>query len=387
MRSTRASTVLIVLALALQGAALLSAPAASVLAATPIAPIAPSTPATPTTPLLQRQLHGPTAQEDLLHRSTETTIPTAAGALAATVLQPETGGAVPGVVLVAGSGAGSRASLAHVATAFARRGIAVLTYDKDLSVYTPFSRDYAALGRDAAAAAAVLRQRSGVDPARVGVWGISEGGWVVASAAAADPAIAFVVMASAPTVTPGQQLEHTLARFLHEHGLGALRRLVTPQLALGRHVFDYTTYTPPLAQVRQPVLAIFGAEDATVPINTAVATLVQKLPTAPAIAVLAGVGHDLTTSPAAAERAGSWMHNPDQKRSFDTAVSQGVPVVAMPDPSPTTAVLLHGANLSLLTGLGLTVVAASRCGLHRATHRLTAVRLSTVLRSASRKAT
>ena len=377
MRSTRTSSVLIVLALTLQGAALLSAPAAPVLAATPI---------TPTAPPVQRQVSSPTAPRDVRYRSTETTVPAAAGALAATVLQPETSQVVPGVVLVAGSGAGSRASLAPVAAAFARRGTAVLSYDKDLIGYTPFSRDYATLGRDAATAAAVLRQWSGVDPARVGVWGISEGGWVVAQAAADDPAIAFVVMASAPTVTPGQQLEHTTARFLHQRGLGALRRLLTLQLTLGHHVVDYTTYTPPLAQVHQPVLAIFGAEDATVPINTAVAILAQELSTVPAIAVLAGVGHDLTTSPAAFERAGTWMHHPDQERSFDTSVSQGVPVVAMPGPSPATAVLLHGANLLMLTGLGLTVITASRRGLHRALHRSTVVRLNTVFRSASRKA-
>ncbi|WP_432488945.1 hypothetical protein [Kineococcus sp. SYSU DK018] len=67
------------------------------------------------------------------------------------------------------------------------------------------------------------------------------------------------------------------------------------------------------------------------------------------------------------------MHHPDQDRSFDTSVSQGVPVVAVPDPPPSTAVLLHGANLLMLTELGPTVITVVR----RVVDHLTAPRKAT----------
>lgn len=96
-------------------------------------------------------------------------------------------------------------------------------------------------------------------------------------------------------------------------------------------------------------------------------------PKPPATAVPAGAGHDLTSSAPATERASAWMHHHDQDHSCDTAVSQRVPVLAVPDPPPSTAVLLHGANLLVLTGPGLTVSTALR----RVAHRLTALRKAT----------
>lgn len=50
------------------------------------------------------------------------------------------------------------------------------------------------------AGVAHLRGRGDIDPGRVGVWGVSEGGYVVALAAA-SPEVAFVVGVSAPGVS------------------------------------------------------------------------------------------------------------------------------------------------------------------------------------------
>ncbi|WP_157120278.1 alpha/beta hydrolase family protein [Nocardia fusca] len=84
----------------------------------------------------------------------------------------------PGVVLVHGSGKGRSAHYDLTADAFARAGIVALAYGKRTEGYTPAHRDYSLLADDALAGLAALRSRPEVDPARVGLWGLSEGGWV-----------------------------------------------------------------------------------------------------------------------------------------------------------------------------------------------------------------
>jgi pimeloyl-ACP methyl ester carboxylesterase len=110
-------------------------------------------------------------------------------------------GPLPGMVLLHGSGRGPHHTLATEAKAFAAQGIAVLAYDKRTNGYSDFHRDYAALARDAVAAVEMLRNRPGVDRTHVGIWGISEGGWVGPLAAARSKDVAFLVAASAPGLT------------------------------------------------------------------------------------------------------------------------------------------------------------------------------------------
>lgn len=43
-------------------------------------------------------------------------------------------------------------------------------------------------------------------PVRVGLWGFSQGGWVVPHAAVRDPSIAFVILGSGPTVSVGEEI-------------------------------------------------------------------------------------------------------------------------------------------------------------------------------------
>ena len=82
------------------------------------------------------------------------------------------------MVLVSGAGPNKRDRLAAEAEAFTRAGLATLAYDKRTAGYSLTRRSYSQLADDATAAAAVLRTQPGIDPERVGYWGLSEGGWV-----------------------------------------------------------------------------------------------------------------------------------------------------------------------------------------------------------------
>src|SRR5579859_7331785 len=134
--------------------------------------------------------------------------------LAGTLTIPAGTGPFPAALLVAGSGpqnrdeflAGHRPFLV-LADALARKGIAVLRYDKrgigkstgDFSAAT--TEDFAA---DAAVALAYLKGRKEVAPEKVGVIGHSEGGLIapiLAADGAAKGGVAWIVLLAAPAQT------------------------------------------------------------------------------------------------------------------------------------------------------------------------------------------
>ncbi|MGA0604135.1 alpha/beta hydrolase family protein [Caulobacter sp. KR2-114] len=130
--------------------------------------------------------------------------------LACTLTRPAGQGPFPGVVLITGSGPQDRdeALMGHqpflvLADHLSRRGIAVLRCDdrgfgRSTGVFgAATSRDFAI---DAEASAAFLRGRPGIDPARVGLIGHSEGGLIAPMVAGQDPKIAFIVLLAGPGV-------------------------------------------------------------------------------------------------------------------------------------------------------------------------------------------
>lgn len=135
--------------------------------------------------------------------------------LAGTLTVPPGAGPFPAVVLITGSGPQDRDEtlLGHkpfllLADTLTRRGIAVLRYDDRGTAQstgafaTAVGRDFA---DDAAAAAAWLRTRPKIDPARVGLLGHSEGGLIAPQVAGRDPRVAFVVLLAGPGV-PGVEI-------------------------------------------------------------------------------------------------------------------------------------------------------------------------------------
>jgi len=127
--------------------------------------------------------------------------------LAGTLTLPMSRGPHPAIVLIAGSGAQTRDADALgfkpfgiMADHLARRGVAVLRYDKRGSGSSTGDFTQATLADfagDALAAARLLQEREGVDPSRVGLCGHSEGGAVAYLATSRSTDIAFLVLMSA----------------------------------------------------------------------------------------------------------------------------------------------------------------------------------------------
>lgn len=246
--------------------------------------------------------------------------------LAGTLFLPTLGAACPALVMLQGSGATDRTNFGYfpqLAEYFARHGIAVLCYDKPgVGSSTGDWREQTMSDRakEALAALRFLRAQAGVDAGKVGLWGISQGGWVAPLAASMSQDVAFVVSVSGPGVTPLEQdrygLEH-LARaaghtetqiqealelydafagtvrsskpFSHvrdlvKHGNDAWKAYFNELDEASWRFFaridphtgqPNSRYEPVLAleKLTCPILVIFGADDPLVPVEKSVAII------------------------------------------------------------------------------------------------------------------
>jgi dienelactone hydrolase len=263
-----------------------------------------------------------------------------------TVVAPPGGTKLPGLVMVHGSGAHSREDYRDQAEAFARQGIATLIYDKRTEGYSQFERSYSTLADDALAAVEALRKRPEVDPARVGVWGLSEGGWVAPLAASKSPEhVAFVVTLGANGVEPVRQQAWAIENQLRRLGMdGSIVRMASStmlrQLA-GGGVFPEAHYdpVPVLKSLRQPVLGLWGAKDVLTPPAEAVRIFRESLARY-TLRVFPDAQHQLrrTTdgfdklpgyAPGYLELVGTWVHDLPAASSADAPPVQDRPSFAI----------------------------------------------------------
>jgi dienelactone hydrolase len=151
-------------------------------------------------------------------------IPSGPIRLSATLRLPVAGKPLPAIVLVHGSGPGTRTQLTVLASFFARLGMAVLWYDKrgcGRSGGDWKKVDLEELAADALAGVEWLRSRPEVDKKRIGLWGISQGGWITPLAASLDPALAFVINSSGPGTSLRRQDLFMMANTLKALGVSA----------------------------------------------------------------------------------------------------------------------------------------------------------------------
>jgi len=140
--------------------------------------------------------------------------------LSATLVLPGGSGRGPAVVLFHGSGPQRRDLF--TARWFAAQGVAALAYDKrgvgesegDFKA-VPFME----LCDDGLAAIEYLKSRKEIDAKRIGVWGLSQGGWLGPLAASRSNEVAFVIAVSGPGVSPGEQMIVYYANELRADGM------------------------------------------------------------------------------------------------------------------------------------------------------------------------
>jgi uncharacterized protein len=159
-------------------------------------------------------------------------------ALAGTLVLPRESGRHPAVVLFHGSGAQSRDLL--TARWFAAQGVAALAYDK--RGVGESSGDFRAvpfmeLSDDGLAGITYMKSRKEIDGRRVGVWGLSQGGWLGPLAASRSSEVSFVIAVSGPAVSPGEQMIVYYANELR--ALGMSRHDVEEASSVRRDIWKY----------------------------------------------------------------------------------------------------------------------------------------------------
>lgn len=193
--------------------------------------------------LLNRDLKA-AIQEPPRYRSEDVRYQNEKIGLAALLLVPESEEKVPGAVILQGSGASDRTNqwARAISDELVRKGIAVLLTDKRGSGKSEGNwqtSDFSDLAGDAIAGVEYLRQRKEIDPTRVGLVGLSQGGWVAPLAAAKSEQVAFVITVSSASVSFAEQTFTEMANTARQAGLS--EKHVREVLELNRAAAAYTT--------------------------------------------------------------------------------------------------------------------------------------------------
>jgi pimeloyl-ACP methyl ester carboxylesterase len=201
------------------------------------------------------------------------------GADAATLTLPPGGGAFPAVAMVHGSGPQAREEFQVFSAYCVLLGIAVLADDKrgvgQSGGTYPGERasdsTVDVLARDAQAEARYLARLREVDPARVGLLGDSQAGWIIALAAARERAVRWAVPLVGPTVTVDETDRWgELAGKSQTAPNGTFDEMLAQVRAAGPGGFDPR---PPLRKLGIPVHWVFGDDDRNVPTRLCISAL------------------------------------------------------------------------------------------------------------------
>lgn len=257
----------------------------------------------------------------------------------------------PAVLLMHGSGAESRDGGRFLATALCEAGAAALIYDKrgvGGSTGDWRTSSFEDLAGDAVAGLAWLAARADVDPARLGVYGHSQGGSIAPMVANRSPFVAFVIAGAGAGIradaverfsvwnavrpltrgeadaaearayvdrlvavaASGQDVEAFIAQTQAWRDRPWFEVVAPPPATAGYWVIARTSFSYNAADqwrtVRQPALILYGERDERVPVEASIAGIraAMKAGGNPAlqVVVLPGASHayDLRTE------GGSW---------------------------------------------------------------------------------
>lgn len=164
--------------------------------------------------------------------------------LAALLMIPEAPGPHPAAVIIQGSGPSDRSNgwARAIAEVVAEAGYVVLLTDKrgsGASAGDWRTAGFDELAADALAGVAYLSGRSEVAGDRIGLVGLSQGGWIAPLAAARSDDVAFVVDISGAAVSFAEQSFHEMANTARQAGLDSTQ--VAGVLALNRAAAEYLT--------------------------------------------------------------------------------------------------------------------------------------------------
>jgi hypothetical protein len=143
--------------------------------------------------------------------------------LAGTLYLPDGKGPNPSIVVYHSARGGLRDTpvYRHLITELPSAGFAVLLFDRRGSGDSTGEFETATfqdLAMDGIRGISYLKKRKDIDQKRIGVWGVSQGGWLGPLAATLSSDVSFVISVSGPGVTPARQMDFSAETALRSAG-------------------------------------------------------------------------------------------------------------------------------------------------------------------------
>ncbi|MBN1313891.1 MAG: alpha/beta hydrolase [Anaerolineales bacterium] len=140
-----------------------------------------------------------------------------------TLITPNTEAPHPVVIAAHTSHAATRdyCVYQHLASILPECGVAVFLFDRRGSGDSTGDFETATfydLAADIQAAMNNLKSRRDIDSKKIGLWGMSQGGWIAPLAASISADVAFVIAVSAVGVSPAEQMDYSAVFALNEMG-------------------------------------------------------------------------------------------------------------------------------------------------------------------------
>jgi hypothetical protein len=178
---------------------------------------------------------------------------------------PDGAGPHPAIVIVHGDGAGTRDYYRRMRERFVEAGYATLIWDKPGfgASKGQFSEDSMIAERTAILlrAISILREHPMIDGGRIGVWGVSQAGYVVTSALQQDHGMAFVVLVGPPGENGIEQTAYFVGQQVACEGSSARQSAEADSLAaavLGAETYDEYAASGGLLLDRYPTVKEIG---------------------------------------------------------------------------------------------------------------------------------
>lgn len=162
--------------------------------------------------------------------------------LAGTLYKPDTQTKYPALVVLHAANGGTRQFpfYQHLVTHLPACGIAVLLFDRRGSGHSSGdfkTASFETLAEDGNAAVNYLRTRDDINKKQIGLYGISQGGWIAPLVVGLRSDITFLIVVSGCGVSPAKQMDYGATYTLRQQGF--TENTVAKAIALRNRVNEY----------------------------------------------------------------------------------------------------------------------------------------------------
>lgn len=148
----------------------------------------------------------------------------------------------PLIIVAHTSGAATRDSevYQHLIDILPKNGIAVFIFDRRGSGQSTGNFENATfldLASDIIASINLLKQRKDIDSSKIGIWGLSQGGWIAPLVASKSEDVSFIIPISSSGVSPAEQMNYSAEFELRDNGFSEEK--VNLMLKIRKSVNEY----------------------------------------------------------------------------------------------------------------------------------------------------